>query len=60
LNAKDCNGETPLHKVVLAENENHRKILRMLIDNKADVNIKDNQGKKPIEKGMIKSKSLAL
>ena len=58
LNAKDCNGETPLHKVVLAENKN-LQILRMLIDNNADINIKDNHGKKPIEKDILKSKSLS-
>jgi ankyrin repeat protein len=46
VNAKDNNGQTPLHLIVTLGNI---KALRCLLDHKADVNAVDNHGKTPLD-----------
>ena len=47
VNAIDYEGWTALHA---AANYNHLKMAQLLIDNGADKNIKDNWGRKPIDR----------
>jgi len=45
INAKDFNGDTPLHDAV---KYNHPSVVEILVANKADVNIKNKEGKDPL------------
>ncbi|MCL2165506.1 MAG: ankyrin repeat domain-containing protein, partial [Oscillospiraceae bacterium] len=47
FNAKDNNGKTPL--MIAAQYSSNHDILRLLIENKADVGIKDKEGKRAID-----------
>jgi cytohesin len=46
VNAKDENGQTPLHHAVRYD---HKEIAELLIDKGADVNAKDNSGNTPLD-----------
>ena len=45
VNAKDDNGNAPLHYAVILANKD---VIELLIANGADVNVKDNQGRTPL------------
>jgi len=49
LNTQDYKGETPLHKAMNAPFESRRSILRILTKNKADISIRNENGKTPLE-----------
>jgi ankyrin repeat protein len=52
VDARDNDGETPLHTVVLSNGSGSSKkeMAQLLIDNKADVDAKDKSGETPLHK----------
>lgn len=48
INQKDNRGNTPLHAAVIA-GEEHREMIKFLIDNGADASIINHEGKTPLD-----------
>jgi ankyrin repeat protein len=56
INSQNNKGETSLHSVILSKQQDRIKILKLLMKNNANLNIKDKNGMTPLKLGIVKSK----